>query len=71
MRTLESAKWWKRLLPVMQTVRYKSPLMWASLAVSNVAVRSLQPAVIDLIARRAIELYSGRMAAAKPAVPAE
>jgi len=56
-----AAKWYKRLLPVLQTVRYKSPIMWASLAVSNVAVRALQPAVIDLIARRAIELYSGRL----------
>lgn len=56
-----AAKWYKRLLPVFQTVRYKSPVMWATLAVSNVAVRALQPAIIDLIARRAIELYSGRL----------
>jgi hypothetical protein len=35
--------------------------MWASLAVSNVTIRTLQPAIIDLIARRAIELYSGRL----------
>jgi len=54
-------KWWKRLVPILQTVRYKSPLMWASLAVSNVTIRTLQPAIIDLIARRAIELYSGRL----------
>lgn len=56
-----AAKWYKRLLPVFQTVRYKSPVMWAALAVSNVAVRALQPAIIDLVARRAIELYSGRL----------
>ncbi len=56
-----AAKWYKRLLPVVQTVRYNSPVMWATLAVSNVAVRALQPAIIDLIARRAIELYSGRL----------
>jgi len=37
--------------------------MWASLAVSNVAVRALQPAVIDIVARRAMELYSGRLLA--------
>jgi hypothetical protein len=37
--------------------------MWASLAASNVAVRTLQPAVIDIIARRTMELYSGRLAA--------
>lgn len=68
-----AAKWYKRLLPVLQTVRYKSPVMWAALAVSNVAVRSLQPAIIDLIARRAIELYSGRIhsAAAGQPPPAE
>jgi hypothetical protein len=56
-----ASKWWKRLMPVLQTVRYKSPLMWAGLAVTNVTVRTLQPAIIDLIARRAIELYSGRL----------
>jgi hypothetical protein len=36
--------------------------MWASIAVSNVAARTLQPAVIDIIAKRAIDLYSGRLA---------
>jgi hypothetical protein len=35
--------------------------MWASVAVSNVAARTLQPAVIDIIAKRAIDLYSGRL----------
>lgn len=58
-----ATKWYKRLLPVWQVVRYKSPVMWATLAVSNVAVRALQPAVIDIVARRAMELYSGRFAA--------
>jgi hypothetical protein len=58
-----ASKWYKRLLPVWQVARWKSPVMWASLAASNVAVRTLQPAVIDIIARRAIELYSGRLAA--------
>ena len=63
-----AAKWYKRLLPIFQTVRYKSPVMWATLAVSNVAVRALQPAIIDLVARRAIELYSGRLQAVTEAV---
>jgi hypothetical protein len=58
-----ASKWYKRLLPVWQVVRWKSPVMWASLAASNVAVRTLQPAVIDIIARRTMELYSGRLAA--------
>ncbi len=56
-----ATKWYKRLLPVWQVVRFKSPVMWATLAVSNVAVRTLQPSVIDIVARRAIELYSGRL----------
>lgn len=54
-------KWYKRLLPVWQVLRFKSPVMWASMAVSNVATRTLQPAVIDIIAKRAIDLYSGRL----------
>lgn len=53
-------KWYKRLLPVWQIVRFNSPLVWASVAVSNVAARTLQPAIVDIVARRAIELYSGR-----------
>lgn len=60
-----ASKWYKRLLPVWQVLRYKSPMMWAGLAVSNVAIRALQPAVIDIVARRAIELYSGRLAAGR------
>jgi hypothetical protein len=60
-----ASKWYRRLLPIWQAVRYKSPVMWAGLAVSNVAVRALQPAVIDIVARRTIELYSGRLAAGK------
>lgn len=54
-------KWYKRLLPVWQALRFKSPIMWASVAVSNVATRTLQPAVIDIIAKRTIDLYSGRL----------
>ena len=57
-------KWYRRLLPVWQVVRFKSPLMWATVAVSNVAARTLQPAIVDIIARRAVELYSGRIGAA-------
>ncbi|MEI6535801.1 MAG: hypothetical protein WCN98_10705, partial [Verrucomicrobiaceae bacterium] len=54
-------KWYKRLLPVWQVIRFNSPLVWASMAVSNVAARTLQPAIVDIVARRAIELYSGRI----------
>lgn len=55
-------KWYARLLPVWQVIRFKSPVMWASMAVSNVAARTLQPAVIDIIAKRTLDLYSGRLA---------
>lgn len=55
-----AGKWYKRLLPVWQVLKYKSPVVWAGVAVSNVAARTLQPAIIDIIARRTIELYGGR-----------
>ena len=61
-------KWYRRLLPYWQVVRFKSPLVWAGMAVSNVAARTLQPAVIDIVARRAIELYSGRVVLTKPEI---
>ena len=54
-------KWYRRLLPVWQTIKYKSPMTWAGVAVSNVAARTLQPVMIDIIAHRAIALYSGRV----------
>jgi len=54
-------RWYKKILPVWQVLRFNSPLVWASMAVSNVAARTLQPAIIDIIARRAVELYSGRI----------
>lgn len=57
----EAGKWYKRLLPVWQVARYKSPLVWATMAVSNVATRTLQPAIIDIVARRTIDLYGGRL----------
>jgi hypothetical protein len=54
-------KWYKRLLPVWQVLRFNSPLVWATVAVSNIATRTLQPAIVDIIARRTVELYSGRV----------
>lgn len=54
------------MLPVWQVVRFKSPVVWASMAVSNIAARTLQPAVVDIIARRTIDLYSGRLAVGVP-----
>lgn len=60
--------WYKRLLPVWQVVKYKSPVVWAGVAVSNVAARTLQPAIIDILARRTIDLYSGRIGKAQAAL---
>jgi len=54
-------KWYRRVLPFWQVLRFKSPLVWAGMAISNVAARTLQPAIVDIVARRAIELYSGRI----------
>lgn len=55
-------KWYKRLLPIWQVIAFKSPLTWASMAVNNVATRTLQPAIVDIVGRRAVELYSGKVA---------
>ncbi|TDU80878.1 hypothetical protein EI77_00178 [Prosthecobacter fusiformis] len=63
-----AGKWYKRLLPVWQVVKYKSPMVWAGVAVSNVAARTLQPAIIDILARRTIDLYSGRIGQSAPVI---
>jgi hypothetical protein len=54
--------WYRKTLPMWQVLRYRSPWMWMSFTVSNVMIRTVQPIIIDIIARRAIELYSGRLA---------
>lgn len=60
--TMQSVgKWYKRLLPVWQVLKFKSPVTWAGVAVSNIAARTLQPAVIDIIAKRTIDLYGGNI----------
>lgn len=63
-----AGKWYRRLLPVWQVVKYKSPMVWAGVAVSNVAARTLQPAIIDILARRTIDLYSGRVGQSAPLI---
>jgi hypothetical protein len=69
--TMQSmGKWYKRLLPVWQVLKFKSPVTWASVAVSNVAARTLQPALIDIIAKRAIDLYGGDSRAKGPSAAA-
>ena len=52
---------YKIVRPVWQVISYRSPWMWGGLTISNAAVRTLQPAVINIVARRAIELYSGKL----------
>ncbi len=52
---------YKKVRPVWQVVKYKSPFMWFGLIATNVAIRTLQPAVVDMVASRAIELYSGQL----------
>ncbi|SKA77229.1 hypothetical protein SAMN02745166_00341 [Prosthecobacter debontii] len=64
-----AGKWYKRLLPVWQVLKYKSPMVWAGVAVSNVAARTLQPAIIDILARRTMDLYSGRIGRSQAAPP--
>lgn len=54
-------KWYRHLLPVWQVAKVKSPIVWAGVAVSNVAARTLQPGFVDIIARRTMDLYSGRL----------
>ncbi len=66
----EAGKWYKRLLPIWQLASYQSPLVWATLAASNVAARTLQPAIIDIVARRAMDLYGGRLGMETPAASA-
>jgi hypothetical protein len=54
-------KCYKWVRPGWQAVRYKSPWMWGYWLGSNIAIRTLQPIIIDIIARRAKELYSGQL----------
>lgn len=52
---------YRKLRPVVQVIRYKSPLTWVGLAMSNAAARVLQPPIIDIVGKRAIQLYSGEL----------
>lgn len=55
------SKWFSRLKPIWQAIRWKSPFTWISIGFQNIAVRTLQPKIVDIVAQRAIELYSGRV----------
>ena len=47
--------------PLWQVARYNSPITWVSLTASNAAVRTIHPSIINIVARRAIDLYSGKL----------
>jgi len=53
---------YKRLRPIVQILRYKSPIMWTLVISRNVAVRTLQRKIVNTVGKRAIQLYSGRLA---------
>lgn len=52
---------YKKIRPIVQLVRYKSPLTWAGLAASNAAARVIQPSILGIVGKRAIQLYSGQL----------
>ena len=65
---LRKNKWLRRaykvydkIRPAWQVIRYKSPFMWGGMLAHNAGVRFAQPKIIDIVARRSIELYSGEL----------
>ena len=54
-------RWYKRFRPIVQTLRYNSPIMWTVLIGRNIAVRTLHRTIVNTIGIRAIQLYSGRL----------
>jgi len=55
------SKYYGKIRPAAQALRYKSPVTWASLIGRNVAVRTIQPIMIGFVGQRAIQLYSGKL----------
>lgn len=54
-------QWYKKIRPAIQTLHYKSSIMWTVLLGRNVAVRTLQVKIVTIIGTRAIQLYSGKL----------
>jgi len=50
-----------KLRPAWQAFKYKSPIMWGSLLAKNAGIRVFQPKIIDIVANRSIQLYSGQL----------
>ena len=59
------SKYYGKIRPAAQALRYKSPVTWASLIGRNVAVRTIQPIMIGFVGQRAIQLYSGKLTTGK------
>ncbi|MCH8838536.1 MAG: hypothetical protein IIA60_12190 [Candidatus Marinimicrobia bacterium] len=59
----EAFKVFDKLRPAWQAFKYKSPIMWGNVLAKNAGIRFLQPKIIDIVARRSIELYSGELGA--------
>jgi hypothetical protein len=55
------SKYYAKIRPAAQALRYKSPVTWASLIGRNLAVRTIQPIMIGFVGQRAIQLYSGKL----------
>jgi hypothetical protein len=55
-------KWYKRVRPLVQIIKYKSLLMWTFFLGRNYAIRALHVTIVGIVGKRAIELYSGRLA---------
>ena len=62
-------KSYEKVRPVFQAIKYKSPFMWGGLLGKNAGVRYLQPKIIEIVARRSIELYSGQLRGAREELP--
>jgi hypothetical protein len=55
-------KWYKRARPLIQIIKYKSLLMWTFFLGRNYAIRALHVTIAGIVGKRAIELYSGKLA---------
>lgn len=62
-------KIYEKVRPGWQAIKYKSPFMWAGLLGKNAGIRYLQPKIIDIVAKRSIELYSGQLRGTREALP--
>lgn len=55
-------RWYKRVRPIVQVIKYKSLVMWMFFLGRNSAVRALQVTIAGIVGKWAILLYSGKLA---------